>query len=430
MATANDIAWEKLLSSSSLRIDDSIDTHGYCDITADQIRNLGHREPRLACKHDFRAKIPRPLSERGVSVLAIANGNYRLARTDPFIDIQDNDVSLTNPLAFRCPGNLEFLDPNHLSSESKALDAAFLSGILNEALEEDSLDLVLRGRERTLEFEFELPATSDQVSHLVSYPVKGVTIEVDGGYEGDKSLHLVEAKLWTEQSSMNIRQLLYPHLHYRQKAKKKSVATHLMFYDPGTSLFRFYKFRLDEFENLSAWDPADVKEYRLLREDSKLKFQSLFDTEISAQWLSCKVPFPQADSFAKILHLFGQLLLKRQSSRDELFSELDMQPRQYDYYGNALCWLGLAERNAQYYSLTSFGRELSKMATAERLFRIARVVYSNGVFHAFLRDSFDLAKQRLSKQYSGQTVTRRLVTVAAWTRYFKRAFDPIDQPLI
>lgn len=423
---ANDVAWDKLLSSPSLNIEDFIDTNGFCDVTADQIKQLGDREPRLACKHDYRAQVPKPLSCRKISVLAISNGQYRLARTDPFFGFQDNDVRIQPQSVVQLPDSFEFINTNCLSSESKALDAAFVSGILNDVFEEDTLDLVVRGRERSREFEFSLVDSTTSASNHVNYPVKGVQFEVDGGYEGTRGLHLVEAKIWSAQKSMNIRQLLYPYLHYSPQARRKEVSSNLMFFDPSTCVYRFYKFNLDELVPSPILSPTSVKEYRLVGIPSNIQFNSLRHTDVSPNWSACEYPFPQADSFSKILHLFKQLITDEQVARDELFASLDITPRQYNYYGSALCWLGLAERRLQKYCMTPFGKTISTMPTLEQLFHIAKVVYSNDVFNAFLNGGIGQAQQKLRSYVSGDTVKRRLSTVKAWSRYFSSAFEPFE----
>ena len=179
----------------------------------------------MACYIDFREHRPISFRDHNLSILATANGIFRLARTDPFVDfsLRENERSHRLP-EFKIPNDVTLLSPDNLSSESKALDAALVSGILDEVFE-DEVSLVIRGREFSTKFSFSLPVVDSEKNELIKYEIDRVQIEVDGGYEGSRGLYLVEAKCTStteQQTGMNSRQLLYPHLNYASKSGKKT----------------------------------------------------------------------------------------------------------------------------------------------------------------------------------------------------------------
>src|SRR5690625_1296348 len=95
--TANDIAWEKLLSEHSIL--EQIESQGFVDIESDLIRQ--YREPRLMCKIDFLETVPAVFRHHGLSVLAIVNKKYRIARTNPFLKIDSMQLAKI-PTGYYC----------------------------------------------------------------------------------------------------------------------------------------------------------------------------------------------------------------------------------------------------------------------------------------------------------------------------------------
>jgi hypothetical protein len=93
------------------------------------------------------------------------------------------------------------------TGESEYLDNAFNTGIVSAFTEDERLYMTIRGRERTRPFNFRINASS------LSVQVNGVQIEADAGYEGERDIVLVEAKIGT-RTHFNIRQLYYPFRHF------------------------------------------------------------------------------------------------------------------------------------------------------------------------------------------------------------------------
>lgn len=421
----NDRVWRQILDENP-EILKSVNEKGFFDVSSDFIRQ--YREPRLACYIDFREHRPISFRDHKLSILATANGKFRLARTDPFVDfsLQENVRSHTLP-EFKIPNDVTLLSPDNLSSESKALDAALVSGILDEVFE-DEVSLVIRGREFSTKFSFSLPVVDSEKNELIKYEIDRVQIEVDGGYEGSRGLYLVEAKCTSttkRQTGMNSRQLLYPHLNYASKSGKKPVSTYLMLFEPNTRFYLFYRFHPD-----SLGRKGDNLEYRykcqlVADEQPNCNFKDLLDIQVVEAKTEISAPFPQADRFERVIDAYRYLVANGPTERDRIISD-NLDPRQFDYYINTLIWMKLARKTQDnLIELTNLGLLFGDISRKQQLFELARIVVSNDVFHAALRDNDSLAKQRMRKYRinSQSTIDRRMKTVNSWLKFFEEMLD-------
>ena len=430
---SRDQAWGTILDDDP-NIMRCIDSVGYFDLDAATIKQ--HMEPRLACKVDFRKQIPKPLAARNLSVLSIKNGLYRLARTDPFLDVKQSlfDRQM-DTRAFTIPEHIEVLSINSISSESKALDAAYLSGMLDWVFE-DSVDLVIRGRERAGKFRFSLPTQSGPVEDM-DYDIEGTQLEVDGGYEGRRGLYLIEAKTCGTKSddNINLRQLLYPQLHYAKNVvEKKFVKTYALFYEHGSQIFHFLPlstnfssrhvstYRLDQ--SIQAYKRAILRTTDHEEEDLWTQIRQL---PISPGRVKRSAPFPQADDFEKIYSSFKQLAIHETQSKTNLFLHYNITERQYAYYGNVLIWLGLADldTHTQEYTITNFGKEIRDLCARDALFRLAEIIFSEEIPNLILHERMIPSKADWGRNdLSPQTRRRRAGTIKQWVQYFRTNLRP------
>ncbi|MYD42949.1 MAG: hypothetical protein F4W90_03545 [Gammaproteobacteria bacterium] len=426
--TKKDKAWEHIFDSNAT-IEERIASDGFYDITSDEIKQI--IEPRIACKIDHRQDNPVPLVSRGLSILAIKNGLYRIAATDVFVDLPAFPHSKVGYVKeFEIPSHVQVLGSDSLSSESKALDAALVSGMLDYVFE-DSVVLVLRGREYSSNLNFRLSSNHPRMDHL-DYQLESVQIEVDGGYEGQRGIYLVEAKNKTHDvDNLTIRQLLYPQLNYSKKfGRTKPVHTFVLLHNPVTSLFHFAKFNVPIRERFDATHVFDTSEYITC----KLRQEQDVHRDYWSELLTCRIddsvvdadrPFPQADSFDRIFALFNQLAQVKRSLKDQLFDAHGLDPRQHDYYGNALRWLKLADfdSHSQMFELTRKGQAIANIDNPKDIyFEIARIALSNSLFNKILHGKENQISEHdrtMNRLYSESTFYRRLQTVKSWIRYFE-----------
>ena len=204
-----------------------VDKCGQFDITAQQINGVGGPDARLMAKIDSRENLPSVMAKNGLAMLAIGNGKYRIGRFDPFFQIPEKHEGPVRTVTF--PRDIITLDPACIGTESAALDVASVTGMLEQAFGE-KVQLTIRGRTRVgADFNFMLGN--------VLFPVSGVQVEVDGGYEGRSSVDLVEAKIGGK-SNLTVRQILYPQRCWeRLIPSAKSVRSYVFLYQEP--LFRF-----------------------------------------------------------------------------------------------------------------------------------------------------------------------------------------------
>lgn len=416
MANANDTAWSQLLQEHP-HIITSVNATGFCDIEAELIKQ--YREPRLMCKIDFRSNIPKPFDDNNLSILAIVNSKYRIAKTDPFISI-DSSVFKSKGVdkTFSIPEHLESLDWQNISSESKALDAAKASGMIDYLVNEQNTYLTIRGRVFSRDFSFSL---TDSENRRINYPVNGVQIEVDGGYEGLSNLLLIEAKMGLS-SDMNIRQLLYPQINF-STIVKKPVKTYTLFYQshPNGGLFHFLPFIYHSGETY--FDTANYRLFKLEQPENILDIDTLLLTKIDNSQTGFGKPFPQADRLDKVIQVLLIIGRLECATKEEIFLGFDLVTRQWDYYLNALIWLGLAEEDPikSCYVLTDKGISLLSVNESMRLLKIAQIFFSNDIFNAFLNNDKPHISESIKKRngFSSDSTTfgRRMSTVRSWKKF-------------
>src|SRR5260221_5802936 len=147
--TENDGAWRKVFEK--LGVGRVLAQNGLCYVTADDLKLHGQREPRLMAKIDTLQERPEVSREHEANILPVKNGLYVLIR-DPgnrsyfkFGDAFDA-VRLQRHYSARPLSRFQTLTAEKQFSESQAIDAAFLAGLLPRYFADDRAVLTLRGR--------------------------------------------------------------------------------------------------------------------------------------------------------------------------------------------------------------------------------------------------------------------------------------------
>ncbi|MDD5407103.1 MAG: hypothetical protein PHE73_09220 [Sulfurovaceae bacterium] len=397
-------SWEKIFERYNLY--SIIKTDGYVDITADQIKAVERKEPRNLTKIDFREKLPKIMKEEGLSILAIKNGLYRIAKNDPFIDVKQEIE--TKIIELPTPQNIISIDPFNIKSESAALDMATVSNMLEMAFGEKS-KLTIRGRLRgALDFNI----------GNIHYNVDGVQIEVDGGYESDSSIHLIEAKIGYN-NNINIRQLLYPQLFWEKQIGIKKEIKSYVFYLQG-DIFRFIPYYYDGA--IGYLDHA--KEKAFVFENPNAEIFSLNEIQIDQSKVDTNIPFPQADKFDTINTMMITISENLCISKEELKTKFAIVDRQIDYYFNVLKWLKLCIEKDGCLILTPEGERLVDLSFRKRMQEIAKIVFAEPIMNAVLNNKNPNEQIFLDYNIKSQsTIHRRLQTANAWVKYFRDLFS-------
>jgi hypothetical protein len=397
-------AWNEIFNEYPIL--DSVDRDGFYDIQADDIKK--YKEPRLMCKVDFRENTPAIMRDNGLSILAINNGVYRIARNSPFIDIQEE---LTRPIEEIPPPQLITLDYKNPSSESAALDIAYATGILDEIFQNES-KLTIRGRRR---------CDLDFVLGPVSYPVRGVQVEVDGGYETASSILLIEAKLGSA-NNINIRQLLYPHRYWQNfAAARKDLFSYIFFYQAG--IYRFIPFFAEGHDYIV--DHSKERLFKLVDSSPRISLRSI---KVEKGKVNGQVPFPQADKLDKVIAFVLKIASAEIISKEDIALMFDLVPRQIDYYSNAGIWLNLINYDAlnQSFTLSEEGRTFSGLSYPNQIATIAKIVLSNTVFNFALHNpnlDVPIPIRNENGLSTESTYRRRMITVKSWLSHIENVLS-------
>ncbi|RYD03638.1 hypothetical protein N752_18870 [Desulforamulus aquiferis] len=198
--TKNDEAWEKLFEI--YKIIPAIQREGSFEISATQINKL--REARLMTKFDHRANLPKVFSDNKLSILPITRGSYVISPFEAYQELKDINAGISKA---PFPEYLQSIDYDNISSESTAINCAFVSGIIADFVQDQNLLPTVSGRMSSNSFSFSIR----NIATGKGMPVNVVNsqIEIDGGYEGYNYLTLIEAKNSISDDFL-IRQLYYP----------------------------------------------------------------------------------------------------------------------------------------------------------------------------------------------------------------------------
>ena len=407
----NAAGWQKLFDK--LDISEKLQNTGSFKLTADQIRRIGQREPRLMTKFDSRNHRPKVLSQARVTILPITNGEYLLLRGDGYFDIPPTQHVETYDASKI--GHIETLPwKEGIRSESQAIDTLFMASALKTFTCDDGLQLTMRGRLRSRRFTFGF-RTEVRLEKLT---VDGVQIEVDAGFEG-KKIVIVEAKYGALQDFI-VRQLFYPYRDLVESGTRKEIIPILLVY--SNRVYSLYQFEVPDPNSYSVKLVQQV-DYSLEEVRTMPRLEDVFLGKTGS--VPSGIPFPQADDLSKVFDV-TDLLSGGPARKEQIAEEFEVDPRQGDYYGNAAAFVGLTEKRHHQFSLTKDGEEFVKRDRTARIVEVARRVTQLPAF-------WDAAKAHLSgdpldnnqiarlieRNYalSGSTPLRRASTVQAWVKW-------------
>lgn len=417
----NDVAWQQLFEK--YHIAESIEKEGAYHITSTCINEF--REARLMTKFDYKSQLPSIFKTHHLSILPTARGRYVIADFETFQNFEENEVPITK-ISF--PSYLESIDYHHITSESTALNCAYIAGIISDFVGDDSLKPTVNGRMGSSTFDFLIDAKQGPLK----ITVQNAQLEIDGGYEGKHSLSLIEAKNSISKDFL-IRQVFYP---YKLWEKKITKPVRPLFLTYTNGVFHFREYVLTDPNHYNSLQLVREKKY-LIQEGSitKARIQELLQE--AAIVTEPPIPFPQADSFERVINLCEVLQEHGTLSREEITSKYDFDVRQTNYYTDAARYLGLLEKEKKegqiIYSLSATGKQLFKLSILERQLKFISLLLSHGAFNRTLALYFEknrlpskaevVAIMKTSSLYkvdSESTFARRAFTVKSWVGWIVR----------
>lgn len=375
-------AWERYFSAHP-EVEEAIALNGFCEVTAESIKEF--REPRLMTKHDSKDGVPKPLMKRGINVLSASRSSYYLGDFNVFERFPDTfDLK---PVYCELPV-YETLDIEYISSESNAINALIVSGILDRFLDEYDTVETFNGRMGTGEFTFDINRRNGDSSQI---RVNNAQLEIDGGFENDNSVIIMEAKNVIHED-FNVRQLYYPFRKYKKLVKKPIRLVFSQYTNLTYNLFEY------EFAN-----PYDFSSIHLLRkaaytfEDDRITTDNLWTVWKRAKIIQedPNIPFPQADRIDRILSLIEYLSGKPDGAKTfEIALFMGTVERQAAYYPSAGRYLGVFEKPKNgITTLTDRAKKmLGKKSRSERLLCFAGFIFEHEVFHELYRMMLELGE--------------------------------------
>ncbi len=303
----NDSAWGKLFEKYQILA--RLENSDYFSISSREIKEF--REARLMTKFDHRSQMPKIFSDNKLSILPVSRGDYIIGRFETFHNFtQVKDKIETKKITF--PTFIESLNPEDITSEATAINCAFISGIIQDFTGESALHPTISGRMSSLSFDFNIDMNAGK--KLLHVKVCNSQIEIDGGYEGDDSLIIIEAKNDISDDFI-VRQLFYPYKLWIKKVTKK-VRPVFLTYTNGVFHLREYIFsNRDHYNSIQL-----VKQKRYeIQEEGTINIEVI--QKILASIVITKEPsvaFPQADLFPRIINLCELLKHKFILNKEEI----------------------------------------------------------------------------------------------------------------
>lgn len=414
----NQAAWEILFKRH--KILEEVENKGVCYISAKQIKR--EREPRLMAKFDHTINLPKIFADNRLSILPITRGDYAIAHFDAYHTFEpvSNDI---NRVAM--PPYIQSINSNNIPSEAIALNCAIATGIIADFTGDIDIIPTVSGRMGSGNFDFNIrDALTDR---QLTVDVSNSQIEIDAAYEGVNYLSLLEAKRDISEDFL-VRQLYYPYRVWQSRVTKPVKPIFLVY---SNGIYHLYEY---EFTN-----PNEYSSVRLIKQ----KNYSIEDTEITIEDIinvldNVKlesepqyVPFPQANSFERVINLCELLNGSGEYDRDKITHNYDFDARQTNYYVAAGVYLGLIKPRS--FKLTDSGAAILQLNYKQRQLAYCQRILSHKAFYEVTKLYFErgqmldeseivsiMKDSNLYNISSESTFSRRASTVKKWVEWIAR----------
>jgi hypothetical protein len=422
--TKNDLAWQQIFDK--YKIVESVIKKGHIFINSTEINNF--REARLMTKFDHKSQLPKLFIDNNLSILPISRGGYVIANIETFHSFVEEDLDVTK---IDFPNFLESLDYRDITSEATAINCAFVSGILQDFTGEEKLYPTVSGRMSSSSFGFNI----NSINGLFEINVGNSQIEIDGGFEGTNSLNIIEAKNYISNDFL-VRQLFYPYKLWVNKIEKK-IKSIFLTYTNGIFHLREYAFE----------DPNYYNSLKLVQQRKYAVREGAINVETiqgvlknSRAVKEPQVPFPQADSFERVINLCELLKQKSVLTKEDITLNYDFDSRQTDYYTNAGKYLGLIDHKSEggqiVCYLTEKGIKVFNLSIIDRQSEFVKIIVSHSVFkktlESYLANGNSPTKDEIVKFMkrsnlynvnSDTTYYRRASTISGWINWIMNLIE-------
>lgn len=412
--------WDQIFDTYNIL--NSIQNDGFYSIKSTEINKF--HEARLMTKFDHKINLPKIFKDNKLSILPLTRGSYVIGTFDTYQPIT-YDTSIEN-IAFSLPGHIDSIDYNNLYSESSALSCAYVSRMIDDVVGEDVLPTI-SGRMSTGIFDFDIKNIVKGNTYPIS--VSNSQCEIDGGYESLNKLAIIEAKNFSSDDFL-IRQLYYPYRLWNGKIAKEVVPIFMTYSNDVFSFFTYNFINPLEYNSLRL---VSQKNYIIAPEQIVLDdiYAVLQGVNIISE---PKVPFPQANSFTRVIDLLGLLIENDELTEEYITLNYAFDTRQTSYYTNAGIYLGLIVKqkkgNDITFIISDLGKQIMTKRHKQKYLAIVKCILEHETFNKVLREYFHNASPVPLKKISNimntcyiynvkeqGTINRRAGTVMKWIEW-------------
>lgn len=415
-------AWKAIIEKYNIM--DEIKRNGCFHIKASQIKEF--KEPRLMAKWDSTESLPKTLRDNKINILPDSRSSYVISDFILYQEIPELEEHVTQMDHVELP-DYESIDVNNISSEANAINVLLLTGILDDFLETSENVSTFNGRMGTGSFDFSVD-TYREVKQKVS--VNNAQCEIDGGFENDSSVVIMEAKNVVHED-FHIRQLYYPYRLWKTKVNKP---IRLIFSVYSNMIYRLFEYRFNVLEDYSSIELVRMKNYSLqdttITLDDLLEVRKNTSVKTDDKMYNTKIPFIQANSMDRIISLLENLY-ENPMTRMQIAELMDFELRQSDYYFNAGRYLGLFiktdDDNQKIVSLTPLGVKVFKLNYKERQLKLVELILEHKIFRIFfdaiietgeMPDKGEIADEMRKLHVCGEgQIVRRASSVYGWLKW-------------
>lgn len=416
-------AWEELITRYN--IESAVQTNGIFHITANQIKE--YKEPRLMAKWDSSHQLPSALRSRKLNILPVSRGAYVIGDFLLYQEIPPIEERVERMTHVELP-EYETINAENITSESTAIDALILSGILDDFLQDGVNASTFHGRMGTGVFDFKVKTHHHGKKWI---RVNNAQCEIDGGFENDTSVVILEAKNVVHED-FHIRQLYYPYRLWEQQVQKP---IRLVFSIYSNQIFRLFEYRFTNLMDYSSIELVKSKNYSL--QDTNIEISDLISVRRNTPVVtddnmehSPEPPFIQANSMDRIVSLLENLH-QNPMSENEIAVLMDFVPRQAGYYFNAGKYLGLFEKrteeNQKLVYLSDIGENIYRLNYKDRQLELVSRILEHKIFAELFDSIVDTGefpsisaieeKMRLYHVCNEGQINRRAGSVLRWLHW-------------
>ena len=417
------------------RIVESVKKNGGFDISAEQIRRIGGKEPRIMAKWDSQASVPEVFVKNNLGLISTSRKGYRIAPFNLFHKIEADKLYASKIQYREIPTWMLSLGESlRERSEPGLLSSCYASGIIAEYANANKGEALpgIFGRLTTGKMTFSLGGIGDYAGKRIAVACDGIQFEIDSSYESPEMMLVIEAKNYL-LDDFNLRQLYFPWRYLRDLIKKPIRPLFVMRSNEVISVCEYEFMEVDEMDSLKL-----VSANRYSFSDTEITTRDLSDllATIKRTKRADDKVFPQADRMELVIDLCERLR-NAPAETGDIAGGLTYVYRQGQYYSQAAQFLELVEKSKKsVYALTTEGLRIFNLPYKKRMLELAKKMLQYRVFfrcldftlrNAALPDSGTVAKWILEDKWPMNITTahRRASSVIAWIRWLINLVDNV-----